>query len=87
MTALRDTPEEAVERKETAVFILGVGIVGFAFLGLVALLSAPHYYGNLIGIELIVAGAIAIAIGILLGVALVAVWLDKAWFGQHNDGS
>jgi len=85
LTALRDDSVEAVERKNTAAFILGVGVVGFGFLGIVALLLSPHYHGNLIGDELVVAGAVALAIGIFLGVALVAVWLDKGWVGRWHD--
>jgi len=85
VTALRDTSEEAVERKKTAALILGAGIVGFSFLGLVALLASPRYHGNPTGAELIVSGALAIAIGIFLCVALVAVWFDKPWVGQWHD--
>jgi len=66
----------------TAVFILAVGIVGFIFLGLVALLLSPSYHGNLDADELLVAGGVAMAVGIFLCVALVAVWFDKDWVGR-----
>lgn len=85
MTALRDTSEEAVERKKTAAFILGVGVIGFWFLGLIAFLASPRYHGSFTGNELVVAGGLATATGIFLCVALVAVWFDKPWVGQWHD--
>ena len=85
MTALPDNSAESIERKKVAAFILGVSIIGFLFLGLVALLSSPHYRGSATGDELLVAGAVAIAMGIFLCVALVAVWFDKPWVGEWHD--
>lgn len=85
MARVRDISEESEEQKGTAAFILGIGSFGFLFLGLVALLLSRHYLGNSTGDELIVAGALGIATGIFLGVAVVAVWLDRAWLGEWRD--
>jgi len=85
VTALPDHSPESLERKKTAAFILGVSIVGFLFLGLVALLTSPGYHGSSTGVELLVAGVVATAIAIFLCVALVAVWFDKPWVGRWHD--
>ena len=77
-----ETFQEVAERKETAMFILGVGSLGFSVVGLVSLLLSPRYHGNLTGLELLVAGAMGIAVAIFLVVALLAIRYDKAWFDQ-----
>jgi len=82
---LRDTSEEAVERKATASFLLGVGSVGFLFLGLVSLLIGAHDPASAGGIELLVTGAVGTGVGIFLVVALAAVCFQRDWIGQWHD--
>lgn len=85
MAGVRLPSEESAERRKTAAFIFGVSSVGFFVLGLAALLFVTHYLGSLTGYELLVSGAVAFALGILMIVGLIAAWLDKAWLGQWND--
>lgn len=77
--------DELKERKKTAAFILATGSFGFVFLGLAALLLSRRYPGSLAGDELAVSGAVGIATGIFLVVAMLAVWFDKGWVGQWHD--
>jgi len=72
--------EEDVERKKTAAVILGAGALGFFVLGLFALLLSSRYPEKTTSVELLVAGIIGMAVTLFLGVALLAIWLDKAWF-------
>jgi len=82
---LRDTPDEAREQKKVAAFLLGVGAVGFWFLGLVALLIGSHDPASPGGTELLVAGAVATGIGIFLVVGVFAVWFERNWVGKWHD--
>ena len=84
MTALPDTPKVSDEQKSFVAFILGVGSLGFFFVGIVALLLSPRYHGSFAGQELLVAGAVAVAIAVFLIVALVAVWFDMTWLDRWD---
>ena len=77
MSGDEESPEAFVERKKDAAFILGVGSVGFLFLGLVAFLSGPRVPGGSTWYELMIAGAVGIGLGIYLIVALLAVWFSR----------
>lgn len=79
------TSEERVERKKTAAYILATASFGFLFLGLVALLISRSYHGSFAGDELIVAGAVGLATGIFLIVAVIAIWFDRPWLDRWND--
>ena len=80
MAGERLISEEDVERKKTAVVILGAGALGFTVLGLFALLLSPRYPESTTRVELLVTGAIGMTVALFLGVALLAIWFDKEWF-------
>lgn len=80
-----DAAGDLNERKKTAAVILAAGSFGFLFLGLISLLVSRGGRGTIGWLELMVAGAVAIAIGIFLIVAIFSVWYNKSWVGRWTD--
>lgn len=85
MAADPNNSEGSLEQRRTAAFVLGTGSFGFLFLGVVALLVSPPYHHSWTGDELVAAGAVGMALGIFLGVAVAALWFNKGWLGRWSE--
>lgn len=85
MVAVPDASDDLRERKKNVTFVLATGSFGFLFLGLLSLLLSRDRLDTSSGVELAIAGAVGIALGIILIVAIIAVWFDKAWVGRWSD--